>query len=419
MTLSRQQHKSFTKLSTEAGFTLIELLVVMGIFIVVIMISANAFERIAKVASQQTASSGSNIQGIVGLEIMRSDLERAGYGLPWPAPSSVTLFTTDESLVAANTLANGIDPKTFNDKNIPVSVDPYKAPRAIQSAAATGAGAWENGRDYLVIKATSLGMSAAAKKWSYLEGVGATTSIKEWGNTDDFVPNDRVITLRSITEESKPYRELIGPSSDAPHFSYAVGAKSAGKYLAPAGYQAGTSDIYVAYGVNSQADHSDPGALRAPYNRVDYYIKRPSDIPARCAPGTGVLYKANLNHNSSGDVTTYPLLECVADMQVIYSYNTTPDVAGSGVNYHDNDAYHSTLSAQTIRDQLREIRVYILAQEGQKDPSYTYPTSTVQVGYAPYGRAYDLTALDGIGNGWKNYRWKIYTMVVSPKNINN
>jgi hypothetical protein len=416
MTFSRLKFKALDKLGGNAGFTLIELVVVMGMFIVVIMISANAFEKITKVASQQISSSDSNIQGIVGLEIMRSDLERAGYGLPWPAPSSASVFATVESQVAANALANGIDPKAFNDNNIAIAVDPKKAPKAIQSAAATGAGAWENGRDYLVIKATSVGMNDAAKKWSYLEGTGATTSIKEWGHADDVLPNDRLITLRSITVDGKPYRELVGPGADAPHYSYAVGSKSGGKYLAPAGYQADSSDIYVAYGVNSKADHSDPGVLRAPYNRVDYYISRPADIPAHCAPGTGTLYKALTQADGLVTNSQYPLLECVADMQVIYSLDTNGD---GGVDMHGKEDILSSMSAQDIRDQLKEIRVYILAQEGKKDSSYAYRSSTVQVGDAPSGRAYDLTQLSGIGNEWKNYRWKVYTIVVTPKNINN
>jgi len=413
MTLRRPNYRSFARLGSNAGFTLVELMVVMGIFVVVIMISAGAFEKIAKVTSQQTTSSDSNIQGIVGLEIMRSDLESAGYGLPWPAPSSTCfVFDFEESQVPANQLANGIDPKAFNDKNNTLSGDPKKAPRAIQSAAATGAGAWENGRDYLVIKSSSVGMNKAAKKWSYLEGLDASSRIKAWDTTsDNFVLNDRLVTLKSITEEKKPYRELVYVSNT--DFSYSYPAD-----FTPLGdYQAKTSDIYVLYGVNSNKDGSDPGALRVPYNRMDFYIKRPTNIPSRCAPGTGILYKANLSH-ADGLVTDsqYPLLECVADMQVVYSLDTNGD---GGVDLHVDENFLSNMSAQTIRDQLKEIRISILAQEGRKDSSYTYPFSTVQVGGFGHGRAYDLSALDGIGTGWKNYRWKVFNIVVTPKNINN
>ncbi len=395
-----------------AGFSIIELVVVMAIMIVVIMISAGAFERIAKMATVQTSSSDSNIQGIVGLEIMRSDLEHAGFGLPWTSPSSDTFIADfEESLVNANFLAKGIDPKVFNDKNN-ASSDLKKTPRAIQSATATGAGSWENGRDYIVIKSTFVAMNTTAKHWSFLEGLGASSSIKQWGNvTDDIATDDRVITLKTMTVDKKPYRELVGTSIT--NFSYKVPAISAGKYTPPTGFQADTSDLFLVYGVSDTAD------LKFPYNRVDYYIKRPSaakDTSARCAPGTGILYKANLNHSTSAGVTQYPLLDCVVDMQVIYSLDSNND---GGVDLHGDENILTNMTAEDIRTQLKEIRVYILTHEGGKDSSFNYPTSTIRVGGFGLGRDYDLAALDGIGTSWKNYRWKLYTLVVAPKNINN
>jgi Tfp pilus assembly protein PilW len=98
------------------GYTLVELLIVMVLFITVILISTSAFNKVLSTSVQQVKSSESNIQGVVGLEIMRSDLERAGYGLPW-----CQSFIADwaESNVTANFLANGIDPASFNDTNNP------------------------------------------------------------------------------------------------------------------------------------------------------------------------------------------------------------------------------------------------------------------------------------------------------------
>lgn len=416
MTERRFNKSIFSRLATTHGFSMAELLVVMGIFIVVIMISSGAFEIIAKSASKLIKSSDSNIQGVIGLEIMRADLASAGYGLPWTSPGTAFVYNFDESQAGANFLANGINPADFNDTNIPVAVDSNKTPRAVQSAAAgSPASAGELGRDYLVIKSTALGDNLAVKKWSYVEGVGATSSLKEWGGAEDVSVGDRVITLKSATVEGKPYRDLVvdpatfkfSPLPDG--FYYAVPAKSGGKYIPPAAYQADSGDIFLVYGVSSSKN------LTFPYNRVDYYIKRPTtagSITARCAPGTGILYRANLNHTGGGTIPD-PLLECVADMQVVYSLDTNGD---GGVDQWADDL--ATLSAATIRAQLKEIRVFILAQDGQKDSSYTYPSSTVQVGDRG-GRAYDLTQLDGIGTEWRRYRWKVYMLVVSPANINN
>jgi type II secretory pathway pseudopilin PulG len=390
--------------SRSSGFTLVELLIVMVLFMGVIMISTSAFNTILTSAKQQMKSSEGNVQGIVGLEIFKSDLESAGYGLPWQLGF---VGNWDESTVADNNLANGIKPTDYNDKNN-ASDDPNKVPRGIQSGTASGAAEWENGRDYLVVKSTSVGMNATSKKWSYINGFDTSSSIKEWGS-DDLVEKDRVVTL-----DSKNRRLIAVSASD---FSYIVPAKNGGVFEPPVGYRPlQDTDVYLVYGIGYWNDTST--TLRVPYNRVDYYIKRPTsgdDISTRCAPGTGILYKSDLNH-SDGKVTRYPLLDCIADMQVVYALDTNAD---GGVDFHGNEDELNLLSAETIRKRLKEIRVYILTHEGQKDNSFSYTGgSTIQVGEFGKGRLYDLSKLENIGTSWKNYRWKIYTIVVIPKNIN-
>jgi hypothetical protein len=75
-------------------------------------------------------------------------------------------------------------------------------------------------------------------------------------------------------------------------------------------------------------------------------------------------------------------------------------------------------AAQTIRDQLKEVRVFILAHEGQRDTSYTYTKNPILVGLMDgatlYGRNFDLTTIPD----WQNYRWKVYTLVVRPNSLN-
>jgi hypothetical protein len=351
-----------------------------------------------------TKTAESNVEGIIGLEIMRTDLEHAGYGLPYALPFSATF---EESQVANNSLANGINPTDFNDNKISSLVDATKVPLAIQGKAATGAGAWENGRDYIVIKSTLSGMNAAANKWSYIDGVGGTSTIYSWGN-NDFVADERVITLNALT------RALVATSST--DFSYQVTVSGTNLIPAAAYRPPNNTTRYLVYGVSSAVD------LRVPYNRVDYYIKRPTDISPRCANGTGTLYKGVMSHGDGLVTNTeYPLFDCVADMQIFYGVDANTDDDINEVNFHGNENYFSTMSAENLRKQLKTIHVYILAHEGKKDKSYTYPSSTVQVGETingtDYGRTYDLSLLDGIGSEWANYRWKLYKIVVTPRNL--
>lgn len=383
--------------SSSRGFTLIELIIVMAIFMGVIIISSQAFNKILSISTQQTKSSESDTQGVIGLEMLRMDLEHAGYGLPWLL-GFVAEF--DEGQAAVGHLAPGINTEGFNDKYNATS-DTNKVPRAVQAAASP-----TDGRDYLVIKSILAGMNDAVKKWTYVQGTGATSTLKTWGSSD-FKAGERVITIDSRT------KRLIGASATATDFYYSI---TTANMTPPDAFKPQKdTDVYVTYGV------ADPptGAtidLRVPYNRVDYYVNRPTTagaMPPRCAPGTGILYKAVMNHSGGGFSPEYPLVECIADMQVIFALDTNGD---GGVDLYVAENGLTGLSAKEIRTQLKEIRVYIVGHEGGKDSNFVYPQSSIVVGEFGNGRTLDLNVM--VGADYKYYRWKIYKLSVSPRNIN-
>jgi hypothetical protein len=76
----------------------------------------------------------------------------------------------------------------------------------------------------------------------------------------------------------------------------------------------------------------------------------------------------------------------------------------------------SAFSADTIRAQLAEVRVYILAQDGQRDDTYTHPVNPILVGSpdlgTSFGRSFSI-------DNFRNYRWKVNTVVVKPRNLAN
>jgi hypothetical protein len=162
-----------------------------------------------------------------------------------------------------------------------------------------------------------------------------------------------------------------------------------------------------------------------PFNRADYYMRIPAStetvkLPTRCAPGTGILYKAIVSQaplaaGVPADFTEeLPLLDCVADMQVQYFRDTD----GNGT-VDDDGGNISTLTAAQIRDQVKEVRVYILAHEGQRDPNYTFTNFTcanfsgkcILVGTNSVdGHEFDVSTI----TNYLNYRWKVYTISVQP-----
>lgn len=349
----------------EAGFTLIELLITVVLIGFVLAGTSDMFVGLLRSYRQQSKITETNVEGIISLEMLRRDIESAGYGLPW------TVSTPYQEVDPSNAGA-----AVYNDS--PTS----SPPRAILSAPDA------NGRAYLVIKAMNLARNDACTKWTILQTTGAPTVWSSSAGTSENLQDTDQVVLISPGSPATISRALI----DSGSFS-AIKTE----------YDPGETRLI--YGV-------DDSNLRMPFNRADYSVNT-VNVPRRCAPGTGVLVKAVVSQANGGFTgNTFPLLDCVADMQVVTFLDT------------DNDGTADTLStglwaadAQTIRNQLKEVHVYILAHEGQRDVSYTYFPSTVlvgeQAGLTVYGRNFDLTTIAN----WQNYRWKVYTLVVRPKSL--
>jgi Tfp pilus assembly protein PilW len=421
------------RLLNNKGFSLIELLVVSGIMIIVIMIAGTAFDKIILESSKMKKVSETNIEGIIGLEVLRRDLESTGYGLPWSFMTPITYEEFDTAILAGFPV-QGIDARSFNDS-------PSAEPRAILSTASTAANKiidgttgvrlTNPGSDYLVIKSLNVAFGDVNKKWSYVNyssnGATNTSFIKPWSSaSEQFTANDSLITLRSTFSDSPVSRELVMLSGTQFTYKY-NGSSPANDIYKPStktlqNGQTVTNDMFAVYGVNNLGSTDD---IRMPFNRADYYVYRPASMPSYCNKGTGVLYKGVISNSktsasSGGFLQQYPLLDCVGDMQVVYELDTT----GSGnISYLDTLA---GLDANQIRTQLKSIRVYILAHEGRKDTNYTYTYTdsnrVIIVGeptLSSMGRVMTLANMVSFyGADWMNYRWKVYTLSVKPKNLN-
>jgi hypothetical protein len=264
---------------------------------------------------------------------------------------------------------------------------------------------------YIVIKSAAVAANETSKKWTNVAFAEGEKKITRWDDPHrDFAANDKVIVVKNSLNSTPTTRQLmVANASD----STVLAAGSF--YTTFNNYTALTlphrdGDTFQVYGIAP----TSTDAIRMPFNRADYFISNSNtaDIPVFCAPNTGVLYKATINHGD-GSTNRMPLLDCVADMQIAYGL----DIDGDGVidQYLDAPANTASPTAADIRSQLKEIRVYILAQDGKKDITFNYPNPAIEVGEALqgvfWGRRYT------IGAAAKNYRWKVYTIVVRPKNL--
>jgi hypothetical protein len=342
---------------------------------------------------RDTRVAESQIADIIGLELMRVDIEHAGYGLPWSFGSS---FAYAEAAGQTDFPVAGLDPADFNDGTVSA---PSAPPRALVASNNTGF----NSSDYLAVKATNIGSVDAARKWSHVTTGG--TPLKWETAADNLLPGDKVIVISPVFGGNSDQQLVASGTNWFANYS-SNDVRNMRNF-----YPTEPNQKYFIYGI-------DPGStLRMPFNRADFYIRQPDGMSSkyqRCAAGTGILYKGGVSH-ADGSITELPLLDCVADMQVVFGLDSNDDGA---IDLHSDANGLAALTTAQIRNQVKTVWVFVLAQEGARDNNFTYPSSTVDVGDTFNGVYYgkDNFGLSAITD-WQRYRWKVRTIVIKPKNL--
>jgi len=381
------------------GYTLIELMVVIAIFGVVMTVISVSFNRILAGSGQVIKSTETEIGGLIGLELMRVDLGFAGFGLPWSLGGASYGGESQSHLVDNNP---DTDAAKFNDG----SAD--GPPRAFVTANNKGF----NGSDYLVLKGTALGMSDTSRAWSYLNYSSAGPVVKKAKSEVELAPGngDQVIVVNSAQKAGVATRDLITNGS-----TFWVTFNNDSMAQLTAFRPRSAQDRYLVYGISP----STKPVVSYPFNRADYYIGSSDNPSSICAPGTGVLYRGEVSQG--GHFSPVPVLDCVADLQVIFLLDTNGD---GQVDLHTDDI--GNLSVADIRAQVKEVHVYILAQQGKKDTGFSYPNPEIVVGdprFRSLGSVWNTTntnrynLVTTLGRYWMHYHWQVYTIVAQPKNL--
>ncbi len=420
-------------LKNNRGFTLVELVVVMAVFVVVMIIAGESFKMILQQTSKVFRSEESNIEGVIGLEILRHDLQQAGYGLftePLCTPYASEAVGVPASMF--NEVARVIsDPCLSPPSTVTVSALrlPPRAVVAGNNLTAVADSTSETGNtynvlaasDYLVLRGLTLGNSKTSQKWTYLESAASNVTPKRWlSQSENLDTSDRTLLLRRKINRTT-YSLSIEPEPTNGWFYIPFSNAAFSKYSS-------NYNDYVVYGLNSGATPT------MPFNRSDYFVARPSAVnamPSVCAANIGNLYKTTVNQ-ANGRLTYLPILDCVADMQVVFGWDLTignTSVAGQDgaidtwsspdPNFRTGTATLSDLQAamadpELLRSSLKIIKVYILAQDGRRDPNYVSPASIVvgDSSESSITKSYNIAAA-----GLQNYRWKVYRIIVRPKNL--
>jgi len=407
----------------KSGFTLVELIITMAVLLLVIGAASQIFTGLLTQFKQQSSIAETNIEGLIGLEILRQDIEHAGYGLPWNV-IGVTDSDGDGNLwdELTNYLeATSIDdckpnPADFND----ASATKPGPPRAILSRnnaifSGCGANSVFDGSDYLVIKSVNVARNDTSQRWTRL---GAGNVKRDELSGSKFEDNDRVIVISPGSSDTNRNALVVAGSWWTTYNNTAPFAPQ------------DTTETRIIYGLDPMDTIGEPYSRRMPFNRADYYIWRNStdpekdEVPARCAPNTGILRKTVISQKDGLRQNPLPLLDCVATMQVTFWLDTNGD---GKIDWPPRDDIEN-LTAQEIREQLKEVRVYIVAHEGQRDVTYDFSLNNTRTDLTvievnpnnPHDtRSVPLVNLKNqIGDPeYKYYRWKVYTLAVKPYNL--
>jgi prepilin-type N-terminal cleavage/methylation domain-containing protein len=370
------------------GFTLIELLTAMVIFSTVIVGLYKVYDVQFKQQVKEYRLAESEMELGIAKNLIERDLIMAGYGI----------------------------------------MDDYSCYSATPVSAVTTSDGGSN-PDTLTLKGTALGIkSRATQEWSTVASMSTGTSgFPTFSASDDprenINPGDRmIITNPSGGTESRTKTLLC----DSGKWLYSYSTTTSAPTTADTGIPYPNLQTgYVVYALNLSGETD--GDATVPYYTVKYYLGGTS--PSNCAPGTQSLLRAESRTTtapSGGD----PVMSCVRDFEValgLTDSTASPDpslAASIPINKWDNGATASTYSPSELNQRLKQIRVYILVQEGSKDSSFTYVNpdpnasapDTIRVGElnlvgGTTGRDVQLTAAQ------RNYRWRVLTIVVTPRNI--
>lgn len=339
----------------EKGLTLVELLVVILISVLTIAALYESFITLLRAQKQQTKIAETNLQVLMSLDILRKDIELAGFGL-FKDISGVSLGNIQE--VGANSTC---DSEIFNTgSSLPKPLD--ARPRQC------------NNSDHLVIRSTAANIDkSTARRWGIAYYAGSSWNITPLGE-ENFTASDYCIALnrqKALVDWNFLCTEFPG-SND-------------------------TSSVYLLFGVNDEA-------LRMPFNRVDYYLRQPAtNFPDRCEPSIYILYRVEATHNST--LNEQPLLDCVLAFRVAFGIDNNTD---GTIDFWTRDL--SGYDARYIFDNVKEVNLYVVYQEGQQARQEVFDSNTITITY-PDGSNEDIAVPS------RRYRWKVIQITVKPQNL--
>lgn len=358
------------RVACQRGVTLVELLITVAIFSVLMTGIFNAYFSQLEHSTREYEVAESEIELSISKRILEQDLQMTGYGLADDYPS-------------------GIDPM----------------PIVFTNDGGT------NSSDKMILKGTALGqLDRVSQGWSYIDEPDAAyptkPNLRGWGDPREKIePDDRIVLIEPSS------KTLLTDAGGKWLFKY-IEASGVPDIVNLAGTSFSTNEGTLVYGLySSSKSANDTITTVRPYYSVHYYLGATDDSLDSCAPGTSSLLRAESvvdETPTGGD----PLLACVLNFQVALGLDTDTDGMIDNWDADNSIVGATSFIRDNMNDQLKRIKVYLLVQDGNRDPNYTYPLNSIRVGEGTtIGRDVTLTA------DQKKYRWRLVSLSIQPRNV--
>lgn len=388
------------------GFSLIELLIVMAIFAVVMagLYSVYSVQMREGVRQYKLAESEMELQ--IAKTVLERDVLMAGYGL---ADEYCTAPTTDTNCPSGLTCGSPFG---------------FCVPVGIRSTNGSSA------PDTLTLMGTAIGMvSRSTMGWTYTlnEAPAAEADYKDWKSASypTAVPTD-------AREKPRPGDRIIYMEPNVKRLLVAAGTNTGtggtGKTWMFAYPPAGDDNEYpeltdpgvVVFGLGTDDNASFP------YYTVGYHLSSGGSGLSTCAPNTENLLREESRTVANPATGGNPVLNCVLDLQVAFGIDTDED---GDIDCWDNGGTTSAgYPLGTFKTRLKQVKVFILVQEGSRDTSYLYVNPDPPYAAKPDKVWVGDTVLTACGGGsagrevtlsaeQRNYRWRVASFAMVPRNM--
>lgn len=248
--------------------------------------------------------------------------------------------------------------------------------------------------DSISLRGTAVGIfSRTSQGWSYITDNGPPVTFQTWSDSrENITAGDKVIYMHPAT------RELLTDGATA-IFTFPA---------SPSGTEKGT----LVYGI-----HSDSAAF--PYITAEYVIG--GTPPPVCASGAKNLLRAESRNNDPPlPGNREPILNCVLDFQVAFGLDSGFEEDGLIDLWDNGGTQAAAYDSRTLKKRLKQVRIYVLVQAGNREPHYTYSNpdnpanpNTVRVGESALGTGRDVI----LTPEQRRYRWKVVAVNVTPRNL--